>query len=144
MPAGVFVDESLGRGLRWLVNNPDTQTQAWELLLFVNDYTPDETTVLADLVECSWGGYARVILDPDDWTDPFIEAHVARVDWGTEPTEFANDGGPTQTPYGYAIFDPLLAKLVYAERFDDGDIAAVADGESKFILPRFTRRSGTA
>jgi hypothetical protein len=144
MPAGVVPDEGLGRGLRWWVNNPDTQTMPWEFLLFVNDFTPDEDTVLADLVECSWGSYSRVTMTPDDWTDPFIADHVARVDWGTEPTEFKNVGGPTQTPYGFAFFDPLLGVLRYAERFDAGDIAAVPSGESKFILPRLTRRSANA
>ena len=141
MPAGVFIDEGLGRGLKMLVDNPDTALVPWEMLLFVNDITPDEDTVLADLTEPTWGGYARVTLDPGLWTAPFLSGHMASVEYGTEPTEFANVGGPTQTPFGFALFDPGWAVLVYAERFDDGDITPVADGESKFILPRVTRRS---
>lgn len=144
MPAGVFVDEGLGRGLKWLLDNPDTALVPWELLLFVNDLEPDEDTVLADIEEPTWGGYARVTLDPATWTAPFLEAHEVRSDYGTEPVEFANDGGPTETPHGFGIFDPGNGVLVYAERFDAGDIAPVADGESKFILPRVTRRSRAA
>ena len=144
MPAGVFVDEGLGRGLKWLLDNPDTALVEWELLLFVNDFEPDEDTVLADLVEPTWGNYARVVLDPAAWTAPFLEDHVVRSDWGTEPTAFLNDGGPTQTPHGFAMYDPGNGVLVYAERFDPGDIAPVPDGESKFIRPRVTRRSHAA
>jgi hypothetical protein len=141
MPAGVFVNEGLARGLKWLLSNPDTALVPWELLLFVNDLEPDEGTVLANLTEPTWGAYARVTIDPAEWTAPFLMDNEVTSDWGTEPVEFFNVGGPTETPFGFAFFDPGNGALVYAERFDDGDITAVADGESKFILPRVTRRS---
>lgn len=144
MPRGVFVDEGLGRGLKWLIDNPDTALVPWELLLWVNDITPNELTTLAHLEEPTWGGYSRVTLDPATWTAPFLEAHEARSDYGTDPVEFPNVGGPTETPRGFAIFDPGNGVLVYAERFDAGDIAPVPMGGSKFVLPRVTRRSRAA
>lgn len=143
MPDGLIPDEGLARGLSWTLDNADTQLSAWELLLFVNDFTPDEGVTLADLVEPSWPEYARAALVPAQWSAPVVADHVAESVWGSAPVEFTNGTGATETVYGCAYYDPLLNVLRYAQRFDDGDIRPIAAGDGVSVIPRFTRR-GTA
>lgn len=144
MPTGIIPNEGLARGLEWWVDNPDTQTMPWQMMLFVNDIVPDADTVAGDLVEASFAGYSRVDLTPENWSDVFIEDGAASTQWGEAPTEFENTGGPAETVYGFAFYDPAFNVLRYVERFDPGDIAEVDAGDSKFILPRLTRRSEPA
>ena len=143
MPDGLVPDAGLARGLTWTLDNPDTQLDAWQLLVWVNDLVPDAGTTLADLVEPSWSGYARVGLTPAQWSVPVVTDHVAESVWGTGPVEFANASGPTETVYGCAMYDPLFNVLRFVQRFDAGDVRPIAAGESVFVIPRFTRR-GTA
>jgi len=141
MPDGVVPDEGLARGLFWTLDNPDTALDAWQLMLFVNDITPDRDTVAADLVEPSWTSYARAALMPGDWSAPTVTAHIAESVNGTDPVEFPNVSSATETVFGCAYFDPLFGVLRFVQRFEPGDIRAIAAGESVFVLPRFTRRS---
>jgi len=143
MPEGVVPDEGLARGLFWTLDNPDTQLDAWQLLLFVNDFTPGPSTTLADLVEPSWTSYVRAALIPAAWSEPTVSGNVATSEWGTDPVEFLNVSSATETVYGCAYWDPIFAVLRFAQRFESGDIRPIAAGESILIIPRFTRR-GTA
>lgn len=140
MPEGIIPDEGLARGLEWTLVNGDTQTIAWELLLFVNDITPDADTVLADLVEPSWPGYSRFPIAPQGWELAAVVEHVALATWGTDPVQFVNSVGPTETVYGCGYVDPAFGVLRFVQRFDAGDIRPIAAGESVQIVPRFTRR----
>lgn len=140
MPDGLVPDEGLARGLTWTLDNPDTQLSAWELMLFVNDLTPDAGTVFADLVEPSWSSYARAGLTPGDWSAPTVTDNVATSEWGTDPVEFPNVSSTAETVYGCALYDPLFGVLRLVQRFDAGDIRLIGAGESVLIVPRFTRR----
>lgn len=144
MAEGIIPDEGLLRGLQWTLDNGDTQTFAWQLLLFVNDLAVDEDSVFVDVVEPSWAGYARVNLPPSGWSVPFLTDHIATATWGTDPVEFVNTTGPTETVYGCAMFDPAFGVLRQIQRFEAGDIRAVAAGESVFLVPRFSRRGTPA
>lgn len=141
MPEGVIPAEGLADGLRWTVNNGATQLNAWQLLLFVNDYTPNTNTTLANLVEPSWVGYSRFPLAPNGWSTPDVVEGVAVTTWGTDPIIFVNSVGPTETVYGCAYVDPNTGRLQFAQRFEPGDIRAIAAGESVQIVPRLSRRS---
>ena len=77
---------------------------------------------------------------PGDWSTPTVAAHVASSENGTDAVEFMNVSSPTETVYGCAFFDPLFGVLRFVQRFDSGDIRAIAAGESVLVLPRFTRR----
>ena len=144
MPDGVVPNEGLARGLQWTLVNPDTTFQAWELLLFTNDITPNAATVAADLVEPSWTSYARVGLTAAAWSSPVVEDNLAVSDWGSEPVVFTNEESDTETVYGCAIFDPQFGVLRFVQRFDAGDIRPIAAGESVSIIPRLTRRGAAA
>lgn len=139
MPGGIIPDEGLARGLTWTLVNGDTSLVAWQVMVFVNDITPDANTVVADLVEPSWASYARVNIPPAGWSAPVITDHIATCTWGTDPVEFANVSSATQTVYGCALFDPAFNVLRFVQRFDVGDIRPIAAGESVLVVPRFSR-----
>jgi len=104
-----------------------------ELCLFVNDYTPTPFTVLADLTEATFGGYARPssaaayqrIVNPD------MSVGVVSV----EPAGlFQADNsivGP-ETAYGCFVLN-ASGGLVLTRRFDTPIIFAV-DGDSAQII----------
>lgn len=144
MADGIIPDGGLTRGLQWTLVNGDTELDAWRLLLFKNDITPTRLTVLADLVEPSWPGYARYPLMPDSWHFSEPVDGVATAVWGEDPVEFLNTFGPTETVFGCAFLDPLFSVLRYVQRFDPGDIRPIAAGESVLIVPRITRRGTPA
>lgn len=144
MPNGICPDDGLSRTLFRILVNPDTELVPWSALLFTNDYTPDESTVLADLTEPTFAGYSRRSVDPATWTAPALVGHYAKSSWGSVPLEWTNGGAVDVTVYGYALYDSLFSRLVLVERFDPDDIRAVAPGDTIKVLPVFSHRSQSA
>src|SRR5690349_7392532 len=126
MPNGIVPDESLGQCLADILGSAAALLIPWEALLFVNDFTPDGATVLADLTEPSWASYARRTLAPADWSVPVVAGGYAESTWGTGTVNFPNAASAAETVYGYAIFDPGLALLRVVERFEPGDIRLIS------------------
>jgi len=138
VPAIVAPNEGLSRLLLYIVQAEELTLFPWQALLFTNDITPTQATVLADLTEVTWTGYTRLTLDPTGWTAPAIDSGQAVSEWGLLPNIWTNGGGPTETVYGYAIVDTLAGVIRFVQRFDSGDIRAVPPGESVAVLPRIT------
>lgn len=141
---GICPDEGLERRLLRLLVNADTEFQPWSALLFVNDFTPDESTTLADLEEPTWLAYSRRSLQADQWQLLGVTANEANAQWGESPIQWDNDSGPDETVYGYAIYDSLLSQLVLVQRFDPSDIREIETGHGIGVLPKFSYRSQTA
>lgn len=87
-----------------------------KVMLFKNDYQPSATTVLADLIEADFTGYAR---SADlVWGEPFITpAQLAEI--VAQQLQFNATGSTvTNTIYGYAVITPGTPDVLqYAERF---------------------------
>lgn len=141
---GICPDEGLERRLLRLLVNADTEFQPWSCLLFVNDFTPDVTTTLADLDEPTWLSYARKSLQADQWVMLGVTDSEANAQYGEEPLYWENDSGPDETVYGYAIYDSMLSQLVLVQRFDPDDIREIETGQQIGVLPKFSFRSQTA
>lgn len=144
MANGIVPDEGLADELSAIVVNPATEFAAWSLLLWVNDYTPDESTTLADLTEASFTGYSRRSLIASQWQAPTVAAHLATAVWGTTPQVWTNGDSGDVTVYGCAYFDTVAGVLRFVERFDDADIVAVTPGGTIAVTPRFSLRSQLA
>jgi hypothetical protein len=140
MPNGIVPDEGLSRELYRILVNEDTAFQAWQLLLFVNDYTPIGSTNLADLVEASFTGYSRRAIDRAGWGAPVVAGGVATATHAT-PQTWTNGNVGDVTVYGCAYLDVTFNVLRFAERFDSADIVAVNPGGTITVLPVFTYRS---
>lgn len=144
MPNGIVPDESLGDELLAIVHEASTALFPWQLLLFVNDYTPVASTTLADLVEPTFSGYSRRTLDPAAWTAPVMVGVYAESTNGTDPQLWTNGSGAAVTVFGSAYLDPVTGRLRRVQRYDPADIVAVEPGGVIGVVPKFSYRSQLA
>lgn len=86
--------------------------------LFQNDYVPVDATVLGDLEEADFDGYAAVFFDPVDFADPTWTPYVAQILLTVFLTFTADSGlAEPQTVYGYYVQNGD-DELVWAERWE--------------------------
>jgi hypothetical protein len=83
--------------------------------LFQNDFTPTPDTVIADLTEATFSGYAAVV-DPG-WGAAFLndDGNAQRLLNNAQFTQTA--ATITNTVYGYYVTDAAGTGLWWAERF---------------------------
>lgn len=108
-----------------------------KLKLFVNNYTPDDTTVLANLTEMSTNGYADKTLTKTSWVvtaggvgSPASGAYAQQT-W-----TFTNVGG-ANTVYGYYITDVTSGLLLWVESFPTAKVIQNT-GDQIIITPTIT------
>jgi hypothetical protein len=142
MPAGSLPDEGIAAQLSYILSATISGVLPWQLMLFVNDLTPDATTILADLTEATWPGYSRVTLDRGTWTTPTVLAGCATSTYGTVPqTWYVGVLSSPVTNYGAAFVDASSSVLRWVQRFDDADIAPITTGGRFLYLPQYTLTS---
>lgn len=92
---------------------------ALEVILYESDVTPTEDTVAADLVECSFPGYAPIPYEPGD---PFTEGEFHRARFPEyNPTFPGPSSGDPVTVYGWAIIDRTgTPAAIMVKRFTGG------------------------
>jgi hypothetical protein len=141
MPAAIIPTEGVTQQHQWLLGVDTGIHLPWKLMLWVNDYTPTTATVLADLVEASWSGYSRVLLDPAMYTFADPMNGCSHAQWGTDPYVWYVTGGPVETIFGWAAIDELAGVIRRVQRFDADDIGPVTVGGQVLFLPVFTLTS---
>lgn len=141
MPDGILPDEGIGDQLEYILKRPIPGVLPWQLLLWVNDIEPDHETVLDDLEEATFSGYARVDVDRALWTTPEVDNGCATSTWQAYPTVWHVTGGPIETVYGYAMIDVVEGVIRFIQRFEDADIAPTVIGARLALLPRYTLTS---
>lgn len=141
MPDGILPKEGIAEQLECILSKPVSGVAPWTLILFVNDLVPTALTVYADLVEATWSGYTRYVLDRDQWTEPEVSYGCAVSTWGEEPVQWYVTGGPSETNYGYALIDATQDVIRFIQRFEPEDIAPVMAGGRVTLLPRYTLTS---
>lgn len=87
----------------------------WILHLYVNDVDIETDTVLADLDEAFYDGYAPVELIRSDWSDAATIGERAVSSWGSGPVSFVADSGD-QDVYGWYVTDSAETVILWAER----------------------------
>lgn len=99
--------------------------------LFTNNVTPDQATVLGDLTEAAWTGYAPITVIGSEWTpnDPVGGVGLLLH----PPIAHVNSSGSNQSAYGYYRLDEN-GDLMAACRFDAAPVTK-ANGESWTIIP---------
>jgi hypothetical protein len=107
------------------------------LHLFKNNVTPSEATVLADLTEATFPGYAAASID---FTDATISGPVLNVYTLSPPgitfTRAAGAGG--EDVYGYYVTDHLNAQLLWAQRDPAAPVDLSVVGASYTIVANLT------
>lgn len=138
MSAGLIPDEGIAAQLEYILRAPILGVLPWEAWLFVNDLEPTIETVLDDLELPTWSGYSAWTLAREQWSTPDVENGCARSVWGTDPLRWTHGGGPSQTPYGYALVDRSSDLIRFIQRFDDDDIAPLDPGATLVMQPVYT------
>ncbi len=86
------------------------------LKLFVNNYTPDDTTVAASLTEMSTLGYAAKTLTKTNWNAAAgATGQPASGSYATQTWTFT--AGAAVTVYGYFVIDSTTGLLLWVESF---------------------------
>ena len=141
MPQGILPDQGIGDVLGYILSADIMGVLPWQLVLFVNDLTPDNSTTWDQLVEATWQGYNRVTLQRNGWTTPAVSEGCAVSYMGSTPYTWTVGIGSPQTNYGCAYYDQSSGVLRFVQRFDDGDIRPTTPGMKLSILPQFTLTS---
>lgn len=103
-----------------------TPTNGFEVLCWQNNLVLDETSVLADVTEADFSGYARVTLGNSYFGTPAFASGVARMN-GTYAAQFLhNGGGLSNNVYGEALIrnGKIVASISHAAILMDssGDV----------------------
>jgi hypothetical protein len=105
--------------------------------LFQNDYVPVDGTVLANLTEATFQGYASQGIAAFGLS---VIAGPRAIAQAASLTFTKGFGGVTNQIYGYYVID-AFANLLWAERDPASPIPLVNTGDSYVITPTFSLRS---
>jgi len=141
MPAGLIPDEGLAITLLELLGVIPPSVLPWQLRLWKDDLVPDHATVLADLEECDFAGYARGYLAKEDWSEPTVADGCAHSTNGVDPIVWNVTGGPEQSVSGYAYVDVGWNVIRFIQRFDDDDITPIVIPGTLTLHPEYTLTS---
>lgn len=86
------------------------------LRLYVNDFTPTDTSVVGDFTEASWSGYSAYGLNYSSWTFSTTNSLVTAIYSGTP--EFSCTDSSSHTVYGWYIYTATPG-LIASRRFDN-------------------------
>lgn len=142
MPAGIIPAESVGLTLSDILNPPGVALLPWLCLLWVNDFTPDASVTLVDLVEATWPGYNRQTLTRSGWGAPTVTGGCALSLWGSDVITLTVGLLVSATiNYGIAYLDPGYGVLRYVQRFDTADLFPLTSGGLYKFQPQYTLTS---
>jgi len=116
----LFPDEGLVTQLTRILNG----TVRYHL--YTNNLTPDLDTVLGDLTEAAWTGYASVTKTFSDYTISGVAGHAGYAI--AAPTSFSNGSGSPVNTYGYYVTDSGSTLLLAIARFDGAPLSIAAAG----------------
>lgn len=77
--------------------------EGFEFALYTNAVTWSHSTVLADLVEAAWSGYARTTVPNASWGTPTLDPSFNAVAQASVLASYLNSSGATQTAQGFFV-----------------------------------------
>lgn len=105
---------------------------ALHLRTFQNNLIPNKETVIGDVVESTYAGYAMKPLLPSGWATPIEVGGVAQMTWAAGFLSWLATAG-TQDVYGYYVTDNTDTTLLWIERFPVPQV--VTTTQSIVVLP---------
>lgn len=103
------------------------------LRLFANDVHPSWNTVLSDLIEPSFPGYATLPLT--GWGGPIVTSQNTAMIATLTRTFTMTSPGPASMIYGYFVTDPN-GYLAFLERDPAAPVEVSSSNPSYAVLPR--------
>lgn len=121
--------------LSWMMREDTSLVEALALRLYTNDYTPTRSSVTADFVEATFGGYGQRLLPRGGYGPPVIDVNTARLTLAGDPfTWTPTDAG--QTLRGCFVVGQASNNLYAARRFASPRVTVV--GEVLRLFPVWT------
>lgn len=109
-----------------------------DLHLFQNDVTPGNATVIGNLTEATFTGYAAIQLSNANFSTP-TNADPSVSTYNAAQAFTSSAGSQNQTIYGYYVTRRTTADLLWVERFAPGDITTIVNnGDAVNVTPRIT------
>lgn len=103
--------------LAWAIRDDTLFVGGYIVGLYSNNYTPANSSVLADFTPASFVGYSVVALARLDFAPPVILSNVAYITSSVTPIYDCTGGAP-ETVYGWYMADGSLTHVIAAQRFD--------------------------
>jgi hypothetical protein len=114
------------------------ETDALEIHLYQNNYTPTTSSVLADFTAATFDGYIPQTIS--GWSSPTVTAHVGLIQ--ATAVVFTKAAGATPNSiYGYYVTDSGGTTVLWAELFSTGPFAMSATGSTITVTPTMTDQS---
>ena len=136
----VICDSGIARALNVWTNAAPSQHLAGSLLrLFNNNHTVTKATLLGDLTQATYPGYAAIALPALPASS--VSAHVATSAPAAAVTFLCTGGGPTESEYGGYITDSTGALLLAAWNFGAGPFVMFTNGDTIDVTPTFSTQS---
>jgi hypothetical protein len=106
-----------------------------ELALYKNNYTPINTSLLANFTECNFDGYARITLT--GWPAAALDANNKAATALAAQTFTCTGAVTPNDVYGMFVVSGAGA-LMFAERNPSGPITINTAGQTYSYTPKFT------
>ena len=111
------------------------------LHLYSNNYSPSDSTVIGDLTEATFPGYAGNALTGASWNAVTVTSHIASTQLTAASTFRRGTGGSPQTIYGAYITDSTNTYLLAAWEFASGPYTLTNPGDAISTTPQLTSQS---
>lgn len=98
--------------------------------LYKSNTTITKSTVLSDLTEADFAGYASITLANATFASASVSGHVASSLYGTTLTWTRSTTGTAQTVYGMYITNAAGTKIIAAGPFDGGPYTVTNSGDA--------------
>ena len=117
-----------------------TDTEAYSLRLYQNNYAPSSSTTATDFTEADFDGYAPITFNRTDWATPTIDIYSEANT--TAPQQAWTCGTFTNTIWGYYVLGNTSGKVLWAEKFAASRI--LNNNTVLHVTPNFTLKIGRA
>lgn len=134
-------DDGIKANLDSITGKSVTSIGAGKLRLFKNNVIVSNATVIANLTEADFAGYAAVTLTAATWAAAAAAAHVASSQYGASVTFSRSTTGATQNIYGWYLTDAGGTKLYACANFTGAPIPITNSGDNIAVTPTLTDQS---
>lgn len=125
----VIPDEGKLRLSQWMLRTEDASFGDMFVALYVNNYTPVDSSSFSDFTVASFTGSDPISIERGDWDSPVIISHVAYTTLPVPPEWECTGGGP-ETCYGWVLYDPADDIVIAAQRFTTARVMDVGTTET--------------
>lgn len=113
----VIPNEGKIKLLDWAMCVNSGGVEDFSLFLYTNNYTPVDTSTLADFTAATFTGGAAISITRASLPTPTISSNIAITTRATSPS-WTNTGGTTETAYGWVLKSATSGKVIAAQKFD--------------------------